>query len=145
MIRSIEAKDYLSKNPITFNEDTDLFQAIHTLLESKVSGGTVINENKDVVGVISELDCLKAILDGSYYGQVGGKVKDYMTPNPECLNADDSFDILDIAKRMLDGKRRRIPLVKDGKFAGQVSCRSLLQAMKDFVVEHDPSEDSMHE
>jgi len=145
MIKAIGAEDYMSKNPLTFSEDTDLFEAIHLLLERKLTGATVVNDKQEVVGVISEIDCLKAILDGAYYGQVGGTVGQFMTREVQAIEYIEDHDILDIAKMMLDGKRRRIPVVTDGKFRGQVSARSILQAVKDFVANHDPSEDSSFE
>ncbi len=143
MIHSIDAESYIAEYPVTFKEDTDLFQAIHVLLEQKISGASVINNDNQVIGIISELDCLKAILDGAYYGQVGGTVGDYMTRQVECIDSADNLDILAVAKMMIDGRRRRFPLVANGKFKGQVSCRTILQAVKDFVAEHDPSEDSV--
>ncbi len=145
MIHSIDAESYIIGNPVTFYEDTDLFQAIHVLLEQKLTGATVINYDNEIIGVISELDCLKAILDGAYYGQVGGSVGDYMTRSVQTIEHSEGLDILAVAKLMIDGKRRRLPIVAGGKFIGQVSCRSILQAVKDFVAEHDPSEDSVVE
>lgn len=145
MIHSIDAESYITENPVTFTEDTDLFQAIHILLEQKLTGATVVNKDQEIIGVISELDCLKAILDGAYYGQVGGSVGTYMTRQVQAIEHSDGLDILAVAKLMIDGKRRRLPIVANGKFIGQVSCRSILQAVKDFVAEHDPSEDSLAE
>lgn len=145
MIKAIGVEDYMSVNPLTFSEDTDLFDAIHSLLERKVTGATVIDSDNKVVGVISELDCLKAIIDGAYYGDVGGKVGQFMTRQVQSLDNVRDMDILAIAKIMIDGNRRRFPIVKDGKFVGQVSARSILQAVKDFVATHDPSEDSPFE
>lgn len=145
MIKAIGAENYMSVNPLTFFEDTDLFEAIHLLLERKVTGATVIDSDNNVVGVISELDCLKAIIDGAYYGDVGGKVGQYMTRQVQSIDNVRDMDILAIAKIMIDGNRRRFPVMKDGKFAGQVSARSILQAVKDFVSDHDPSEDSPFE
>lgn len=146
MVRSIGAEDYILPKPLTFKEDMDLFEAIHHLLENKVTGATVVNNNNEIVGVISELDCLNAIIDGAYYGDNGGKrVGQYMTREVETIDHISDLDILDIAKKMVDGRRRRFPVVKNGKFAGQVSTRSILQAFKDFVREHDPKEDSILE
>lgn len=143
MLKTIGAEDYILKNPLTFTENTDLFRAIHLLLEKKVTGATVINDNNEIVGVISELDCLEAIIDGAYYGEIAGKkVGHYMTKQVQSIDSIGDLDILDIAKMMIDGKRRRFPVVKHGKFVGQVSTRSILQAVKDFVSEHDPKEDS---
>jgi len=143
MLKAIGAEDYILKNPLTFSEDTDLFRAIHLLLENKVTGATVVNVNNEIVGVISELDCLEAIIDGAYYGDISGKkVGHYMTKGVQSIDGIADLDILHIAKMMIDGKRRRFPVTKNGKFAGQVSTRSILQAVKDFVSEHDPKENS---
>jgi CBS domain-containing protein len=145
MIKSIGADECITHNAVTLTEETDLFEAIHMLLKHKVSGATVINGNNEVIGILSELDCLKAILDGSYYGDVGGTVGQYMTREVQSIENIDTMDILQVAKLMIDGSRRRIPVVKDGKFSGQVSCRSVLQAVKDFVAKHDPTENSQYE
>lgn len=145
MIKSIGADECITHNSVTLSEETDLFEAIHLLLKHKVSGATVINSDNEVIGVLSELDCLKAILDGSYYGDVGGTVGQYMTKQVQSIEDIETMDILQVAKMMIDGSRRRIPVVKNGKFAGQVSCRSVLQAVKDFVARHDPAESSQSE
>lgn len=139
MFRSINAKDYMTRDPVVFKTNTDLFEAIHIILERKITGATVLNDSNEVVGMMSEMDCLKAILDGSYYGTVGGTVGDYMTK--EVFTVQDEMDITSVAKVILDNKRRRIPVVDNGKFIGQLSCRSILQAIKDFDSPHDPSED----
>ena len=145
MIKSISASEYMIKSPVTLTDDTDLFDAIHVILEKKLTGVTIVNANNEVVGVLSELDCLKAILDGSYYGEVGGKVSQFMTATVQTLENVDNIDVLEVAKIMIEGKRRRLPVVENGQFKGQVSCRSILQAVKDFVGAHDPSENSIHE
>lgn len=138
MLQSVDGRDYMSSKPVTFSPDTNIFQAIHELLVHKVSGATVVNADNEVVGVISEFDCLKAILDGSYYGEVNGVVEQYMTKDVETISAD--ADILAVAKHLLDSKRRRLPVIENGKFAGQFSIRSILKAVKDFDVPPDPSE-----
>ncbi|PCJ20957.1 MAG: CBS domain-containing protein [Gammaproteobacteria bacterium] len=139
MFKALHSEDYMTKQPVTFKPDTDLFDAIHVILEKHISGATVINDNNEVVGVISEVDCLKAILDGSYYGNVGGHVSDFMTTDFQSIG--DHLDIMDIAKLLIENRRRRIPVIKDGKFIGQFSCRSVLQALKDVSVAHDNKED----
>jgi CBS domain-containing protein len=41
-------------------------------------------------------------------------------------------DITDVAQDMLAKKRRRRPVVEDGRLIGQVTCRQLLKATLDF-------------
>ena len=145
MQKTVDAEKYMSKNPLTFTEKTDLFDAIHLLLERKVSGATVVNDNNEIVGVVSELDCLKAILDQVYYGSAEGLIGDIMTRQVHKIMNIEEMDILAIAAMMIREKHRRFPVEVHGKFAGQVSTRSILQAAKDFVAEHDRKEDSRFE
>lgn len=133
--------EFMSDAPITFTPETGIFEAIHVLLQYKISGATVLDENNEVVGVISELDCLKAIINQAYYREgAGGKVKDFMTSG-ELDYMDPNASIVDAAEAMLSKRRRRMPLMKDGKFSGQISARSILQAFKDTIMEHDKTED----
>ena len=141
MLTSYEADDFMSVNPVTFTADTDIFDAIHVFLQRKVSGATVINQQNEVIGVISELDCLKAIINQGYYHDGGtGTVGDYMTTG-EIDYMDPHISIIDAAQTMLTKRHRRMPVIQNGKFAGQISARSILQAFKDSLMEHDKTED----
>jgi CBS domain-containing protein len=142
MIRSYEVDDYMSVNPVKFTPETDIFDAIHVLLQRKVSGGTVVNEKDEVVGVISELDCLRAIINTAYYHEGGGTVGDFMTSGTiEFL--DPHTGLIDAAQILLGKKHRRMPMILEGKFYGQISARSILQAFKDSMTEHDATEDEV--
>ncbi|MFT7560035.1 MAG: CBS domain-containing protein [Flavobacteriales bacterium] len=140
MLTSFETDDYMSINPVCFSVDTDIFEAIHVLLQRKVSGGTVLNEGKEVIGVISELDCLRAIMNVGFYHEGGGCVGDFMTKG-DIEYMDLHTSLIDAAQVLLDKKRRRMPIIQNGKFVGQISARSLLQVFKDTMQKHDSSED----
>ncbi len=127
MKKSISAREYMSEHPHTVNPESNVFEAIRLIIEHKLSGLTVTDAENNIVGVISEVDCLRAILDGSYYGEVGGTVADYMTANVQSVTVD--MAIIDIAKMMLDNNRRRMPVSDQGKFIGQFSIRSILNAI----------------
>ena len=140
MFGSIVAKDYMSIKPVTFRADTDIFEAIAVLLENKISGATVINDANEAVGVISEMDCLQAIINVGYYDQGGGYVGDFMTRNVESI--DQNINIIDAAQLLLKTKRRRMPVIEDGKFKGQISARSILMAFKNFRNQDQGAEDN---
>ncbi len=129
-LRSIRAIDYMTKNPVTVKPSTSLFEAIDIMLAAKVSGATVLNDKSEVVGVISEIDCLQAILKGTYHGEIGGAVNEFMTAEVDSVGTD--MDILAVAEMLIKQKRRRMPVVENGKFIGQYSIRSILNAVKEF-------------
>jgi len=138
MFRSVNALDYMTAQPVVVKPDTNIFHVIHEIIVHKVSGASVVDENKNLVGVISEIDCLRAILDGSYYNQVDGTAADFMTVEVETVST--PIDILAVATRMVANQRRRIPVVENGKFVGQLSVRSILKAIKDFDMPEDKTE-----
>lgn len=140
MSTSFEAADLKSDNPVTFSPDTNIYNAIHILLQRKASGATVLNERNEVVGILSELDCLKAIINQAYYHEGGsGTVKDFMTTD-KLEFMDPHISIIDAAQTLLAHRYRRMPVIKNGKFAGQISTRSVLQAFSDSMMEHEKTE-----
>ena len=102
------------------------------ILENKVSGVAVVDADNNLVGMLSELDCLQAIVSAVYNGNSPGAalVEDIMTKDVEVNKPGD--DIIDVASSMLDHKHRRRPVVENGKLIGQVTCRQILSAIKDF-------------
>lgn len=141
MLRSVRVRDYMLTRPIVVRPETDLFEAIHQILVNRISGVTVVDNHNKPVGVLSELDCLRAILSATYHEQEVGyhPVRDYMSSPVETVSPDDG--IIEVAQSMLDHKRRRRPVVDvHGHMVGQVTCRQLLRALKEFDVPPDPRE-----
>ena len=131
MLPSMKAKDHMTKNPVTLSPDTGVYEAIHALVERSISGATVVDANGMVVGIVSEMDCLESILSGAYHGEMGGTVASVMTREVECVEEGES--VMTVAKKLIDGHRRRFPVVREGRFVGQISCRSILNAVSEFA------------
>lgn len=119
--------DCMKVDLVTLSPDIEIVHAVAILLENKVSGACVLDASGALVGVLSKRDCLKAALNASYYKQWGGIVADYMSPNPETLDAD--IDLVDAAERMIASSFRRFPVTRDGRFVGQISRTDVLEAL----------------
>lgn len=135
MLPSMKAKDHMTKNPVTLRPDTGIFEAIQALIERSISGATVVDADGMVVGVVSEMDCLESVLSGAYHGEMGGTVASVMSKDVDCVEEDES--VMTVAKKLIDGHRRRFPVVHEGKFIGQISCRSILNAVSEFAAGPD--------
>ena len=132
MNKSVEVRKYMLQKPVTIGPDRTIYEASALILENKVSGICVVDEEGRLVGVLSELDCLHAVVNGVYNdGDPGSAhVSDYMTKEVEVNHPHDG--IIDVAASMLSHKHRRRPIVVDGKLVGQLTCRQILKAIKEF-------------
>jgi len=137
MLQAINAREYMSDVTHTIKADNNILQAVELLVQHKISGLSVVDDDNNLLGVISEVDCLRAFLDASYHGELSGLVSDYMTANVESVSFD--MTIIDIAKQILDNNRRRIPVVEQGKLQGQFSIRSILHAIMNLENDKKPS------
>lgn len=120
-------RDYMAGRLVTFKADTDVLDAIHELLKNGIAGAPVVNDQGDLIGMLSELDCLKIALNAGYYGDWGGPVADYMTENVETIDAD--MNIVDVAQRFLTSGYRRFPVILENRLVGQISRRDVLRAL----------------
>ncbi|ADR22551.1 hypothetical protein MATR_36030 [Marivirga tractuosa] len=128
---SVSVKDYMATNLITFNEHQTIYEAMDILMKKKISGGPVVDENNNLIGVISEGDCLKEIVKGKYNNspKLPGLVKDYMATN--VIHIDPETNIFEAANMFLRMRFRRFPVLKEGKLIGQISQRDIMRAVRD--------------
>ena len=52
---------------ITFRPDQEINEVIDIIIEKRISGAPVLDENRKLVGIISEKDCLRIIVDQAYH------------------------------------------------------------------------------
>ncbi len=128
-VKSALVRNYMARDLISFYPETDVLDAIHDLVTHRIAGAPVVDHHGELIGMLSELDCIKVALDASYYGQRGGPVSDYMTTEVKTVDAE--MNIVDLAERFATSRFRRFPVLKDGRLVGQISRRDVLRALED--------------
>jgi CBS domain-containing protein len=121
-------KDYMVKDLVTFSPETNVLSAIRTLLKHKISGAPVVDDDNQVVGMVSEKDCLQTFLGSSYYNEMGELVSEIMTS--PVITVDANASIVEVAEKFLKNNYRRFPVLEQGKLIGQISRRDILTAIK---------------
>ena len=127
MSKPITVSEFMAANLVTFTPDMEILRAIHALVEKRISGATVVDDRGNVVGILSEQDCMKVALHAGYHGELGGRVSEYMSTEVKTIDADTS--ILELAELFLKSPYRRYPVMKDNRLVGQISRRDVLRAM----------------
>jgi len=122
-------RDCMHRNPLTINKNAPLVQAIERLVEFKLTGLTVLNESGEPCGKITELDCIRAVLNAIYNdGNADNQlVEQAMTHEIHACSPEDS--IVEVAERMLETHQRRSAVIQNGKLVGQVSSSNILWAL----------------
>ncbi|MBL4605209.1 MAG: CBS domain-containing protein, partial [Flavobacteriaceae bacterium] len=121
--------DYMTTKLITFKPEESIQEVIEKLIKNRISGGPVVNENNELIGVISEGDCIKHISESKYYNMPLGSshtVKDSMVSEVETI--DKNMNIFDAASKFISSRIRRFPIVENGKLIGQISQKDILKA-----------------
>jgi len=115
-------------NMVTFKPDQPIQEVISTIVNKKIAGAPVLDDQHHLVGIISEKDCLRLIVDQAYYNMPPEtrKVSDYMTPKVQSLSP--KTTIVEAAIEFLNSAIRRFPIVENGMLIGQVSRRHILRA-----------------
>ena len=131
MLQSVNLRDYMLLNPVKVHAQDSVMEAMQVIIDNKISGVCVVDGNANLVGILSEMDCLRAVLAAVYNNTNIGLVSDYMSKD-NLIVANPNEDIVDIAQDMLLHNKRRRPVVENGKLIGQITCRQLLSAVMKF-------------
>ncbi len=125
---NIKVSDYMSTNLITFRPDQSVLEVMNTLIKNKISGGPVINDKNELLGIISEGDCMKQISESRYYNMPMEDmiVEKHMAHEVETI--DGNMNVFDAANKFVNSKRRRFPIIEQGKLVGQISQKDVLKA-----------------
>ena len=125
---NIKVSDYMTTNLITFKPDQSVIEVMNTLIKKRISGGPVVNDKGELVGIISEGDCIRQISNSRYHNHPiqDIKVKDHMATDVDTI--DGNMSVFDAADKFLTSRRRRFPILEDGKLVGQISQKDVLKA-----------------
>ncbi len=129
MLKSDRIRDYMATELVTVTPDTEILRAARLLVDNNIGGVPVMDAAGRLAGILTEKDLMQVVLNASYYADYGGLVADYMTTVVETIGPDES--VVAIAKRFLDKRYHRYPVVENGRLVGQISRRDLLRALSD--------------
>ena len=98
------------------------------LLRAKLHGVPVVDSEGRLCGMLTEKDCLTALMRQAMDGAPGASVRDYMTTDVDSITP--ATQLLDIAHLFLKRTFRKLPVIdSEGRVVGQVSRRDILKAI----------------
>ena len=125
------ARDVMATDLVVFRPDQLVKDAIAVLLKQRISGAPVVGPGFTLLGVLSELDCLRVLASSAYDGEPlnrDRRVSELMSTSTTTIEP--STDLYAIAHMFLDHRVRRLPVLQGNRVVGQVSRRDVLRAME---------------
>ena len=128
--RSLPAvRDFMDTYVDTLSPETEIMEAVNFLLQKRVTGAPVTNSKGELLGILTERDCLKLFTSGDVDKIARtGKVKDFMTSKVQTIPPD--MDIYYAAGLFLNVSFRRMPVVENGRMVGAITRFDILRAVQ---------------
>jgi CBS domain-containing protein len=159
----MKARDVMVSPVITVNPDASVREVAQTLLERRISAVPVVDDEGDVVGIISEADLMRreeldtethrpwwieamtpaSTLAKEFAKSHGHRVGEIMSR--EVVSAMEDASLAEIATLLEKYHIKRVPILRDGKLVGIVSRSNLIQALASAHPELGASHDADRE
>ncbi|MCF8051801.1 MAG: CBS domain-containing protein [Desulfobacterales bacterium] len=146
----IRVRDLMTVDVITFTPDTEISKAAKVLLENRINGAPVVDENRRLLGILCQSDLIAqqkrfpvptlfTILDGyiplSSTRQIEREVRkiaaltvsEAMTPDP--VTVDPDTDLEKVAGLMVDKNLHTLPVVEGGRLVGIIGKEDVLKTL----------------
>jgi len=126
-MQTITADTIMDRTPLSFRPDSGVIVALRQLLTTSMSGAPVVDADNNLIGFLSEADCMRGTLMGGYFSTIGELVQDRMTTEVESIGT--NTNLVDVAEKFLNNNRRVLPVVDEGKVVGLVQRRCVLEKL----------------
>ena len=121
-------RDYMDKTVPTLTPEIDILQAVDFLLKNHVTGAPVLDPQGNVIGILTEKDCLRLLSTGMEADKPRGTVKDYMTT--EVASVPSHMNVYFLAGMFLKANYRRLPVIDNGKLVGAITRFDVLRVIQ---------------
>jgi CBS domain-containing protein len=130
----LSARDIMTSRPVALRFDASITDAIQVLLRRDISGVPVVDSAGELVGILSERDCLRVMAVGEYNAADHDRarlVAEFMNP-PE-YTVSPEVGIYSLADFFLTHHERRLPVIERGKLIGLISRRDVLKGIRQMI------------
>ncbi|MEM8963956.1 MAG: CBS domain-containing protein [Acidobacteriota bacterium] len=125
------AREWMSPVAAVVRPDDPVFEAIGKLLRTKSSALPVVDDDHQLVGLLTEKDCLRVLSNLAWERTAdGGTVGEYQSPVPHALEP--SMDVFRVTRMFLERNFPMLPVVEDGRPIGQITRLRLLECVDHF-------------
>ncbi|MBX2809638.1 MAG: CBS domain-containing protein, partial [Cellvibrionaceae bacterium] len=119
--------DYMNNKPSVVSTTTNVRDAVELMLKHRITGVPVIDDDKNLVGYLSEQDCIEEMLNDAFYCEEPAAVSKVM--QTELLTVTPKTSIVELAQTIIKNRPKNYPVIEAGKLVGLINRTQVLQAL----------------
>jgi CBS domain-containing protein len=123
-----QARRHMSRDLLSVEPGLSLTEVAKRMVAKDV-GAVLVTEGKQLVGILTERDVLRAVARGIDASTI---VADWMTRDPETLEPGESTQ--QAAVLMIHGGFRHLPITENDEIVGMLSIRDLMRLVLEDAV-----------
>ena len=149
----MKARDVMTPRVISIETDAPIMQAVHLMLQNRISGLPVVGPKGELVGMVTEGDFIRrgeigtqrhrnrwleflvgpGRLADEYVHTRGRKVEEVMTRQPITVTEDTPLD--EVVRLMERHRIKRLPVLREGALVGIVTRANIMHALVSLATE----------
>lgn len=122
------ARDIMAEFFATLAPETDIYEAIDLLRTKRASGAPVVDANDELLGLLTEKDCLRVMSNDAYQTLARGTVAQYMSNIKTSVEAE--MDLFRVAECFLETNFSVLPVMDGERLIGRISRQDMLRGIK---------------
>ena len=120
-------RGFMSKAFITLDINLSVQEASLALLKMRFTGAPVVSSSGELVGFLSEKDCLKFVLDSKYYNHTPETVGHFMSSKVMTISPEDT--LIHVVELFLKNNFQMYPVVDNHRVVGVISRQMILETV----------------
>jgi len=126
-MHSILVKDYMNNQPNTVKSTTNVRDAVELMLKESLIGISVVDDNNNLVGYVSEQDCMQEMLNDAFYCEEPAAVNKVMSTDVITVTPENT--IVELAQMIINNTPKNYPVISQKKLVGIISRTEVLYAL----------------
>ena len=122
------ARDWMEPPELELGPDDDVLAAVERLADLGAPGAPVVDENRCLLGLLTEKDSLRYLSISAFELPRAGTVGDYMSP--VSVSVDPEMDLFRVAELFLGNNFPVLAVVENGTLCGQITRQQVLRGIQ---------------
>lgn len=123
-MKNLTIADVMDTVPPFIHSEQPLDEVVTQLIKHHVGGLPVVNDKREVIGFVSEQDCIHSLKVSSYHCEGIVRVEQVMSREAYTISPD--MLLIDLVERMGNNKPKIFPVTQDGKLVGLITRPQVL-------------------